>query len=318
MSSMFELHTRKVAQRKLNYDRAYRSWWALLANKVMNLFTWEGLPSDLPQREIEFRLNFSDMAVTAIVNSRRYKKLIAADASGFGVTQYRDVWTDCIWTCPNDSGMAKLIGPDKAAVLIRNNSSLLPTSILVDRYAGLLAHAELSLQAILINSRATGILAARDDKQRDAIMQFYAALEDGRTMAIVDDMGLDSLVGSEGLRQIATQYPSSTHILDFWQARQNLYKEFLAEIGISKSTDKRERLISDEVAQDQPLYEFSLDDMLRCRQQGAEEMNDLFGLSASVNVNEAIKVNAEEVTTNEAERTGNDSGAGGGGSNRDS
>lgn len=310
MSSMFELHKRKAAQRKLNFDRAYRSWWALLSNKVLNLFTWEGLPSDLPQREIEFRLNFSDMAVTAIVNSRRYKKLIAADASGYGVTQYRDVWTDCIWTCPNDSGTAKLIGPDKAAVLIRNNSSLLPTSILVDRYAGLLAHAELSLQAILINSRTTGILAARDDKQRDAIMQFYAALEDGRTMAIVDDMGLDSLVGSEGLRQIATTYPSSTHILDFWQARQNLYKEFLAEIGISKSTDKRERLISDEVAQDKPLYEFSLDDMLRCRQQGAEEMNDLFGLSVSVNVNDAIKVNAEEVATNETERAGNDSGAG--------
>lgn len=318
MSSMFELHKRKAAQRKLNFDRAYRSWWALLSNKVLNLFTWEGLPADLPQREIEFRLNFTDLAVTAIVNSRRYKKLIAADASGYGVTQYRDVWTNCIWTCPNDAGKADLLGPDKSAVLIRNNSSLLPTSILVDRYAGLLAHAELSLQAILINSRTTGILAARDDKQRDAIMQFYAALEDGRTMAIVDDTGLDSLVGSEGLRQIATTYPSSTHILDFWQARQNLYKEFLAEIGISKSTDKRERLISDEVAQDQPLYEFSLDDMLRCRQQGAEEMNDLFGLSVSVNVNEAIKVNAEEVATNEVEGTGSGSNAGRDGSSGDS
>ena len=317
MSSMFDLHRRKAPARKLNYDRAYRSWWALLSNKVLNLFTWEGLPEDLPQREIEFRLHFTDLAVTAIVNSRRYKKLIAADASGYGVTQYRDVWTNCIWTCPNDSGKADLLGPEKSAVLIRNNSSLLPTSILIDRYANLLAHAELSLQAILINSRTTGILAARDDKQRNAIMEFYAALEDGRTMAIVDDMGLDSLIGSEGLRMIATQYPSSTHILDFWQARQNLYKEFLAEIGISKATDKRERLISDEVAQDQPLYEFSLDDMLRCRQQGAEEMNDLFGLSVSVNVNEAIKVNAEEVTTNEAERAGDRSDAGSDGSRGD-
>lgn len=305
MSSMFELHRRKATDRKLNYDRAYRSWWALLANKVLNLFTWSGLPADLPQREIEYRLQFTDPAVTAIVQSRRYRTLIAADASGYGVTQYRDVWTDVVWTCPADAGKAALIGPDKAAVLIRNNSSLLPTSILIDRYANLLAHAELSLQAILINSRTTGILAARDDKQRDAIMQFYAALEDGRTMAIVDDMGLDSLVGSEGLRQIATTYPASTSILDFWQARQNLYKEFLAEIGISKSTDKRERLITDEVEQDKPLYEFSLDDMLQCRQQGAKEVNDLFGLSISVNVNEAIKINAEEVNGGEASRDDN-------------
>ena len=32
--------------------------------------------------------------------------------------------------------------------------------------------------------------------------------------------------------------------------------------GDYRYTDKRERLISDEVAQDQPLYEFSLDDIL--------------------------------------------------------
>lgn len=301
--SLFDLHRRKASSRKLNFDRAYRSWYALLSNKALNLFSWEGLPADLPQREIEFRLQFSDLAVTAITKSRRYKTLIAADASGYGVTQYRDVWTNIVWTCPGDSGIAPLTGKDQAAVLIRNNSSLLPTSILIERYANLLAHAELSLQAILINSRTTGILAARDDKQRQAIMEFYAALEDGRTLAIVDDMGLDSLVGSEGLRQIATTYPSSTSILDFWQARQNLYKEFLAEIGISKSTDKRERLITDEVAQDQPLYEYSLDDMLNMRQEGAKAMNDLFGLSVTVNVNPAIKVNAEEVSGNATEGT---------------
>lgn len=285
--------------KKLTYDRAYRSWYALLANKVMYLFEWKGLPEPMKQREIEYRLQFSDVALCAFVKSKRYNRYIAADASGFGVTEYRDMWTDVIWTCPGDSGINKIL-KDPTAVLMRNNSTCTPGALLVERYANLLAHAELSLQAILINSRTTGILAARDDRQRDAIMQFYAALEDGRTLAIVDDNGLDSLVGSEGLRQISTVYPSSTHILDFWQARQNLYKEFLAEIGISKSTDKRERLITDEVQQDLPLYEYNLNDMLKARQEAAKKINDLFGLSVSVNINPAVKANNEEVNINDA------------------
>jgi hypothetical protein len=305
----------KAKAKKLTYDRAYHSWYALLANKVMYLFQWEGLPEPMHQREIEYRLQFSDVALCAFVKSKRYNRYIAADATGFGVTEYRDMWKEIIWTCPGDSGINDILD-NPTAVLIRNNSTCLPCAALVERYANLLAHAELSLQAILINSRSTGILAARDDRQRDAIMAFYAAMEDGRTLAIVDDNGLDSLIGSEGLRQIATTYPDSVHILDFWQARQNLYKEFLAELGISKSTDKRERLISDEVMQDYPLYQFNLDDMLRARQEACKKINDLFGLSISVKINPAVTVNNEEVVKNETGSTGS-SGTGNVGSSDD-
>lgn len=303
MSMYDHYRSGKAKAKKLTYDRAYHSWYALLANKVMYLFQWEGLPEPMHQREIEYRLQFSDVALCAFVKSKRYNRYIAADATGFGVTEYRDMWKEIIWTCPGDSGINSIL-ENPTAVLIRNNSTCLPCAALVERYANLLAHAELSLQAILINSRSTGILAARDDRQRDAIMAFYAAMEDGRTLAIVDDNGLDSLIGSEGLRQIATTYPDSVHIMDFWQARQNLYKEFLAELGISKSTDKRERLISDEVMQDYPLYQFNLDDMLRARQEACQKINDLFGLSVSVKINPAVTVNNEEVVSHETGSTG--------------
>lgn len=307
--SMFDMEGRAPLQkrRKLDYNRAYRCWYALLANKAMYLFQWEGLPDPMKQREIEYRLQFTDNAACVFTKSKRYNRFIVAAGSGYGVTEYFDMFTNFVWACPNDSGISNLM-QDQNGVMMRNNSTCLPTKMLVDRYAHLLAHAELSLQAILINSRSTGILAAKDDKQRDAIMAFYAALEDGKTLAIVDDKNLDSLIGSEGLRQIATQYPSSVHILDFWQARQNLYKEFLAELGISKATDKRERMITDEVQQDIPMYQYALDDMLDSRTEAAQQINDLFGLNISVRINPAIK--AEEVQTNEIGRNGADDGAG--------
>lgn len=316
--SVLDIHEigKPFKRRKMDYSRAYRAWYALLANKVLNLFTWEGLP--FSQHELELRTQLMGAGYSGVVKSNYYNRLVAASGSGVGVTEYADQWLTFVWAIPGDSGKSKVndkvtkyrekgistIGAD--AVIIRNNSLLLPTRLLVERYAHLLAHAELSLQAILINSRTTGILAARDDKQRNDITAFYSALEDGKTLAIVDDTGLDSLIGSEGLRNIATAYPSSTHILDFWQIRQNLYKEFLTEIGISKSTDKRERLIQSEVEQDIPLYGYSLDDMLRCRQTAAEQLNQIFGLTVSVTINpiiEKLREEGESDVNNEIERS---------------
>ena len=291
--SIFNLYDvgKPLKKRKLNYGRAYSMWYALLSNKCINLFTWEGLPFE--QKEIELRLHFFDNAVCGVNRSRRYNdRLIAAVASGYGVTEYADKWDEYIWTCPGDSGTC-VIGVD--GVLLYNNSSLLSTRPLVERYSHLLAHAELSLQAILINSRATGIIATKSEKQKQDVQIFYDGLEDGRTMAIVDDQGLDTLVGAEGLRHISTAYPSSTHIMDFWQIRQNLYKEFLAELGISKSSDKRERLITNEVRQDEPLYKYALDDMLQARKTGAAQISELFSLDVSVDINEAVRLELTEV-----------------------
>lgn len=285
-------------RKKMDFGRAYQSWYALLVNKCMNLFEWEGLP--FPSHELEFRAQIMS-GYTGVVRSKTYNRLVVANGSGVGVTEYPDQWLTYVWAIPGDSSQSKVANkktPPKESgithigvdcVLVRNNSLLIPTKFLIERYAHLLAHAELSLQAILINSRATGIIAARDENQKDDIKHFYDALEDGRTLAIVDDQGLDTLVGSEGLRSVSTAYPASTNIKDFWQIRQNLYKEFLTEIGISKSTDKRERLITSEVEQDAPLYGYSLDDMLRCRQNAAEEMNQIFGLNVSVRINPIIE-----------------------------
>lgn len=285
-------------KRKLDYATAYALWYERLADKVLNLFTWNGLP--FPQRELEIRLQLYGKGYAGVLHSEKLNRMIVATGSATGVTEYKDKWINFQWNNPVDFGIGT-IGENVA--LIFNNSLHQTTRRLVMRYAHLLAHAELSLQTILINARATGIVAAKDNKQKEDIETFYSALEDGRTLAIVDDNTLSSVLSSQGLRSVSTSYPSSMSIIDFWQIRQNLYKEFLAEIGISKAGNKRERLITDEVEQDKPLYQYSLDDMLRCREDGADEINRLFGaaygLDVSVKINDAVFLNDEsEVADN--------------------
>ena len=278
-------------KRKLDYQTAYKLWYVRLANKVLNLFQWSGLPFE--QHELELRLQLYGNGYAGVVSSPRLGRIITATGACSGVTEYADKFIDFTWTCPVDFGIDKI---GKTCAVIYNTSLHTPTRHLVQRYAHLLAHAELSLQAILINARATGIIAARDEKQKQDVAEFYGALEDGRTMAVVDDDSLDSLVGSQGLRAVSTSYPAAHSIIDFWQIRQNLYKEFLAELGISKSTDKRERLIQSEVEQDEPMYQYALDDMLKCRKIGADMVNDIFGLRIDVKINPAVYADSENVS----------------------
>lgn len=279
-------------KRKLDYNTAYRLWYIRLSDKVLNLFKWGGLPFE--QHELELRLQLYGNGYAGIVNASKLGRVITATGSVSGVTEYEDKFIDFTWTCPVAMGIDKI---GETCAVIYNSSLHIPTRPLVQRYAHLLAHAELSLQAILINARATGIIAARDQKQKQDIADFYNALEDGRTMAIVDDDSLDSLVGSQGLRAVSTSYPAAHTIIDFWQIRQNLYKEFLAELGISKSTDKRERLIQSEVEQDEPMYQYALDDMLNCRRLGAETANRIFGLDITVEINPAVYAESDEISS---------------------
>lgn len=278
-------------KRKLDYQTAYRLWYMRLANKVLNLFQWSGLPFE--QHELELRLQLYGNGYTGVVKSQRLGRVITATGACSGVTEYADKFIDFTWTCPVDFGIDKI---GETCAVIFNTSLHTPTRPLVQRYAHLLAHAELSLQAILINARATGIIAARDQQQKQDVDSFYSALEDGKTMAIVDDDSLDSLVGSQGLRAVSTSYPAAHTIIDFWQIRQNLYKEFLAELGISKSTDKRERLIQSEVEQDEPMYQYALDDMLKCRKIGADIANNIFGLNIAVKINPAVYADSDDVS----------------------
>ena len=169
-----------------------------------------------------------------------------------------------------------------------------------------MAHALLSLQAALINSRATGYSKAKDDQTAAQIKAFYSALEDGKTEVITTPEDLESIAGSKPIEFISDKLSGKgDSLLDYWQLYQNLYKDFLQMIGVSKSTDKRERLIQSEVAQDIPLYKFNIEDMLDQRKIAAEVLSDIIGAPITVDLAESVK-QAQEMETTPEEVAGND------------
>lgn len=276
-------HVRKdlVTHKKLTFKRAFYNWRNVLTERIINIFEWSGLP--MPQREIEVLLHY--VGFCGFTKFRKSKEHGVVYGSMSGVTNYPDIYTTFTYATPLESGMRTI---DKDLIVINNNQLRMPTYQMVETYATLLAHTDLSLQAILINSRATGLVRARTQQQVNDIANWYSSLANGKTLAILDSDDLNTLMNDEGIKVFSMSYPSSMTIDSYYQIRENLLKSFYSEIGINSNRDKRERVVQAELDTNLNRILFNIDDMLKCREDACKEINKLFGTNISVKLNREI------------------------------
>lgn len=273
---------------KMTLKKQLRYWTEVLTEKCVNIFRWSGLPDSIPQKEIELALTFRGFC-GIIVNDGKYW---ATMGSMSGVTPYPDEFTKYLYATPKFSGWAnykKLYSGNSNVAIISNNYTKLSTYDLIRRYAYLFAHADLTFQAVLINIRSTGILAAQNQQQADSLNAWYSKLVKGDTMAIVDKDDLSSLISSQGLRSIANQYPSSSMLSDVFNVHDNLMRSFFNDIGLPMSKNKKEREIEAEISQDNARILFNVNDMLEMRKEGCREVQRVFGEIWEVELSDEYK-----------------------------
>lgn len=282
MNASFQnLRTNLATHKKLTFKRAYSNWRNVLTERIINIFEWSNLP--MPQKEIEILLHY--IGFCGFTRFRKSKELGVVYGSMSGVTNYPDIFTTFTYATPLESGMRKI---DTNLIVINNNQLRMPTYQMVETYATLLAHTDLSLQAILINSRATGLVRARTQQQVDDIANWYNSLANGKTLAILDSDDLNTLMNDEGIKVFSMSYPSSMTIDSYYQIRENLLKSFYSEIGINSNRDKRERVVQAELDTNLNRILFNIDDMLKSREDACEQINKIFNTNISVKLNREI------------------------------
>ena len=254
----------KPNETELTFDKSYRYWHKNLFNRLMRLFTWEGLP--FPQRELEFNLMARGSVGIFDVNG-----LFASQCGLTGVTEYPDKFIYAIYANPKKgNGMKKI---DKECVIIYNDDLMTSLVPFVSRYSNLLAHADLSLQIALINSRSMGALVAPNATVAESIKEWYNALKKGKMLAILDDESM-----------VTDSYPSTNTILDFYTAQQNILKSFYNDLGVKYTTEKKERLITDEVNSDSDMLLINVNAMLENRKKACEDIKKIFGIDVTVDL----------------------------------
>ena len=212
------------------------------------------------------------------------KGLMVANGGMSGVTEYFDEFTKFTYSAPTAKGGTVDIGRD--CVIIDNTSlrnSLYP---LIQRYASLLAHADISTKMSLINLRDTNTYSAKDEGTADSIKKMQEQRYKGVDGVIIDS----DIINKESVINLTPSMGANHGVMDCIDARNEILRSFFNEIGVKYSRDKKERMVESEVESDNQMLLFNINDMLRCRQEACEEINKLFGMKVKVELSPEFNI----------------------------
>ena len=255
-------------------------WRENLFERIMRLFVWENT-DPVPAKEIEQRLliqghcgifNFKDPK-TGIT------ELTAMFGNFNGVAKYMDELPHYMMRCPVWSGNTD-VGVN--SVVISNNSLRNPSLELVNHYAYLLAHTDVTLSRLMISARdAGGVPVATSQKQKDDIEAYQKKLYNGEDGVVVD-------FGALGVEYAGSDKHTNQNIVDIMDVRQRILKNFYADIGVRASFEKRSNATVNEVEADTSMLLLNITDMIDSRKKGAEAVNKMFGTNWRVKIADEI------------------------------
>lgn len=243
------------------YAVLYPYYRDYLLGRILRIFEWTNAPVD--QRHIEL-----PMLISGMVWTTRYAGEII---SNFGTTgRMTDIYMDEVLTgfChTNRRGDIPLIN-HKTGVYGRNDTLAVGVMGIIHIYADLMTHAHLTFINALVNGRSDQIFKASEGSTAESVNNFIKQRWEGKQTALVDDLAV--------LADVINCGDSNSNILSLEEVQEKLLTRFYKEFGIKTESDKKERLVVDEVNEDNASTSISIADMLECRAKFIEDAAALY------------------------------------------
>ena len=256
--------------------KGYLYYKNFLFEKLIKIFKYENLPPTIPQEALEdYILHFGFAGIT---NNEKFG-MVAVPATKYGVGLYPRYEPLAQYCTPLMEGRDLIIGKD--IVIVKNNTYQLSCIPLVERYARQLADADSSITIALENSRINLIPNFDDEESAESYKAYMIANRLGQV-----DTVMDSSFMQKGNFVDYQKNNQSTLGLSLVETRNEILRSFLLEIGITVASDKRERMVVDEVNINSQLLMFNLHDMLDARKQAMDMVNQIYGTNITVDLSE--------------------------------
>ena len=173
--------------------------------------------------------------------------------------------------------MSKDFDINNDGVLIRNDSIWVGLYPLMARYASLMAENILTLRSADVMLRVIAMLTAPDDKTRIAAEAYLKKLENGEFGVIAENRFF------EGVKMQSPPSNNGSYLTQFIELHQYLKGSFYNEIGLNANFNmKREALGEGESSLNEDSLMPLCDEMLRCRQEDFDKVNEMFGTDIKV------------------------------------
>lgn len=265
-------------------------WFNKLLNIMLQIFEYEGLPSSIPKRELEIPLLLD--GYVGVFNNKKYG-LVASRIEPYGQDKYYDpiAYT---YAQPELGGGNIKIGIEGVIIYnseLQHNAYEFDTDggayTFLKRYARMLADIESTISNYMVDIRDTEYAVAKNDAIKQSLEAYFLNKQAGKRTVITDDLIMSAF---ESIQR--PQRSSADRINDLLIAKDKILEQFFRDIGVKFYNPKKAQVTEDEIEADTQLLVISTDDMLEERKAGVERINDLFGTSITVKLNE--KFDAEK------------------------
>ena len=266
-------------------NQTYIDYLERMKKICLSLFEWENLPESMNARFLEMCLYYNGQAAMLYDDVYGYVNTMASDGGYINIyglpteiTCYSYRFNQRRSLYMTDTGEEK----GKECILVMNNYERIPTQAMVTLFAKRLCDAQRTAD-VNISSARFPVLITTDQKQYFTLKKMYEEY-DGNTPAIFADK---NVISPDALKALKTEAPFIVN--DIMEYKREIWNEFLTTLGISNLSEKRERLISNEVDSNNELVNLNLQSQLIPRKEACKQFNEKYGLMGEKAINVKVR-----------------------------
>lgn len=272
---------------KMLNDQTFLDYFYRLQEIAINMFEWKNLPDSVNERFLE--LTLCEYGKAVYFDDPVLGNLALTVMNGGPLNLYRIPIKRKAYSW---NGFYRELD-ETNSVLIFNNYLHQPSIMTIILYARRLYEIERTID-VNVKSQKTPVLVVTDEPRQFSLKQAYAKM-DGNAPVIYTTPNS----GIEEIKVLSTQSPYISDKLNM--LKRQIWNEALTFFGVENSnTEKKERLVSEEVTSNLGGVQAQRYIMLNSRRQAADEINKMFGTNIEVNFRQelsAINYDMDTTTT---------------------
>lgn len=271
-------------------NKTYDMYYNRLTELALNMFEWVNLPDSVDERFLELSLFSQGMAVyfnDEVMGNLALNCMIGGNLDVYRIPIRRTAYAT--------NGYQKHL-TNQDSVIIFNNYTHTNSLLDIEMYARRLYEIERAIDVNVRGQKTPNIVRATES-QRLTMLNLYMQY-DGNEPFIFGDNNLDM----DAIKVLKTDVPFIADKLNL--LKRQIWGEALTYLGIeNNSSDKKERLITEEVNSNLGGVEAQRFCKLNARRQAVKKINKMFGTNIEVRFREEPipeQPESEEEVTNES------------------
>ena len=269
-------------------NRTYLQYYNRLLELAINMYEWKNLPDTVDERFLELTLFSDGMAVffrDDILGELCLQCMIGGELDVYRIPIERTAYAT--------NGYQMRLN-NQNSVIIFNNYSHTNSMLDVEMYARRLYEIERTID-VNVKAQKTPLIVRATENQRLTMKNLYMQY-DGNEPFIFGDNNLDM----DAIKVLPTNAPYVADKLNI--LKRQIWNEALTCLGIKNSnTEKRERLVSDEITSNLGGVAAQRFCRLNARRKAAEQINKMFDLNIQVDFREEVKTMFQDNNENDTE-----------------